>query len=233
MAGSLMNTSSPFKAGNNVRPETYMDFVLDPRRHQSVTPYKEVTGLIVPFWIQKALNRHKFNYIDILDYAKVRSVLTTEDIATWAAANNHKAHPVLDKMRNDGSFYWAFFGNKQVPQALQDEYYSIIEPLSHSEPIKKLAFERMCQENQQDILFNMQEDSDASSLRDLEKGLYEFKIVNEQTFFMFTYQGLFNALDNRDYVKTLVSNYLKTLYSLLTIAEVSATPAHELYVSLL
>ena len=37
--------------------------------------------LVIPYWIKKALDLHNLNYIDVLDYNKLKTFMSTEDLA--------------------------------------------------------------------------------------------------------------------------------------------------------
>jgi hypothetical protein len=43
--------------------------------------------IIVPYWISRALIRNKLNYIDLLDYSRVRSILSLDDMVDFLVCN--------------------------------------------------------------------------------------------------------------------------------------------------
>ena len=43
--------------------------------------------LLVPYWISRAVSRNKLNYIDILNYQHMQSILSVDDLADFLACN--------------------------------------------------------------------------------------------------------------------------------------------------
>lgn len=198
--------------------------------------HRYVEGIIIPENIRVALTRNKYNYMDILNYDKIRQVLSVEDIALWLAANRVKDFSVFD---DHGAYaYGDLFATSEQTQAkLSEEFNRIIYPLSIADTTKEKA--------QADLLtppgaleLDWTTPADPDLLQDgkvdPQFGLYEYKIINDSLFVLFVKPGILDAMKDRDYLKIMVSNYLKTLYSLLPLGNVSDRyRAFETYIDLL
>ena len=187
-----------------------------------------VRTVLVPYWVQQVLARNKMNYIDILDYEKVRKVMSADDVASMMALNNlnnnnmtkFSKHTLLNELFRDwsnGDLWWG----SQKSDANQKEYNNVIQPLSTADITLNNVFERLC--------FDEGVTFDTNSYGDL----YKLQVNNDGTIFVFLQKGLLNALEDRSFALKLTSEYLQTLYGLLSIPEVSTRSAFQLYYKLI
>jgi hypothetical protein len=187
-----------------------------------------VKTILVPYWIQQVLARNKMNYIDLLDYDKVRKVMSAEDIASLlvfelGAASNAKLsqRSLLKQLfTTDSGLFDVWNFNPKSPEN-EKEFTNVIQPLSHSQDLANNVVERLC--------FDEAVEFDANSYGDL----YRIQVNNDGTIFIFIQKGLLSALEDRSFAFKMASDYLQALYGLLTIPEVSARSIFRLYFSLI
>lgn len=197
----------------------YYDFN---KNQTEINKLHEPQLIILPYWIKQLLDRNKLNYIDILDYDKVRKLMSIEDVATFIGLNNsdYLKTNLLGRLLG-ASHYLKHHYLDDAAKEQVSELQSVIIPLSQSEIIYKTIIDRLS-------LDNIAE-KDCTSSEDL----YSLQINNDSTIFLFVKKGILNALEDRDYAKKLISAYLRALYSLIPINEVSYTDAFKLYLALI
>lgn len=194
-----------------------------------------VEGIIVPAGIKRALSRNQFNYMDILNYDKIRKILSVEDLAIWLATNRLNVFKAFD---NHGGFAYGdlFATSADTQKDLSEEFNKIIYPLSIADTTKEKAQADLHTPPGVDLDRTTPIDPDLleAGKADPQLGLYEYKIINESLFILFVETGILDAIEDRDYLKVMVSNYLKTLYSLLPLGNVSDRyRAFETFINLL
>lgn len=178
--------------------------------------------VIVPYWIQQLLDRNKLNYIDLLDYSKMRQLMSIEDIATFmgVTSNDGLKNTFLGRLNGFANFiYYRYF--ERASQAQREELDVVIGPLIQAETTMRSIVERLSLDNPAD--------KDHISSEDL----YTLQVNNDGTIFLFVKKGILNALEDRDYAHKLVSAYLQALYGLSPIHEVSFQDAFKLYLALI
>lgn len=178
--------------------------------------------VIVPYWIQQLLDRNKLNYIDLLDYSKIRSLMSVEDVATFMALTNNDnlRTNFLGRMNGYDNFIYHYYFERASSEQ-RKELETVIMPLTQAETITKTLVDRLSLD---DIT-----DKD----RILSEDLYTLQVNNDGTIFLFVKKGILNALEDRDYCKKLISAYLQALYVLAPIHEVSLTDAFKLYLAVI
>lgn len=178
--------------------------------------------VILPYWIKQLLDRNKLNYIDILDYRKVRELMSIEDVATFIGlhTNEYLRPSLLSRLIGQAQFI-KYRYLEQASKSEASELESVILPLAQSEIIFKNLVDRLSLDNIAEKDYISSED------------LYSIQVNNDSTIFLFVKKGILNALEDRDYAKKLVSDYLRALYGLLPINEVSFAEAFKLYLALL
>lgn len=178
--------------------------------------------VIVPYWVQQLLDRNKLNYIDLLDYNKVRSLMSIEDVATFMGLTNNESmkETFLGRLNGyDNYVYYRYLERATAEQ--RKELETVIVPLTQAETTTKTLLDRLS-------LDNPAEKDHISS-----EDLYTLQVNNDGTIFLFVKKGILNALEDRDYAHKLVSAYLQALYGLAPIHEVSQKDAFKLYLALI
>jgi hypothetical protein len=186
-----------------------------------------VKTYLVPYWIQQAMARNKLNYIDLLDYDKLRSILSIEDIASLLALNTTCLFPKRFDQADVfaqlfvSETYLYFTWSDRMSATNRVEFDNVISPLSRSDALVKSTMDRLLSDNP--LNFDIISSGD----------LYQLQVNNDGSVFAFIQKGLLSALEDRNCALKLVSDYLQALYGLLTIPEVSARSAFKLYYKLI
>lgn len=198
-----------------------MDISYPFNRTQHIRSGVRVRTIILPYWIDRVLKRNKLDYIDILNYDRLRKVLSVEDFALFLAANRSIGQESFDSIFGNSFIEFDFYCQKSNPEK-SNELNNIIVPLSESETTRSALYERLLKPD-----FDYQDDLSSGQL-------YRFQTLNDQSLLVFVERGLLNAFENRDFAKAFISDYLKALYSLLPISDVSNSyTAFERYLDLL
>lgn len=174
---------------------------------QTLTPMRTI---VVPGWIQRALLRNKLNTIDLLDYRKVRQVLSLDDMAEWFYMNDRFE---INKVRLSNTYLetaWHSFSPTD-----QLEVRNSVLPLSGSEEIASSANHRLTAKT--DNISNPVGNQNYQFIR-IENNLYV--VLSEG--FMTTMQDQAEMLD-------FVKKYLKECYAMVSVADVSKLSIFELY----
>lgn len=236
----------------------------------SSSPYGQwdTMGVVFLFPEHKTLlRRNNLNTIDILDYGKIRSVMSTGDIAELVRLNKMNS---LEELRHNSiikhlysclTSHWDNWceTDKRTGQdtttlsesEARKERWSVIDALAYSDPVKNDVMSRLtireCDLNELVKRLGKEETnlgptSGWDTGGKVEVPLYPSKylstyhrieIMNSREVAIILERGFLNALENRDYAKAFVSDYLKTLYSLYPIASVSAQSIFKTYLELL
>lgn len=193
----------------------------EPAAQGVVLPSKApVSIILIPYWIRQALDRNKLNHIEILNYDTIRKILSIEDIAQLVCSNQLEKHPILGRllMYKDLTKVWS----ATMSGAYCKEYLHVILPLSQAEQTYQAVVDRL-----------MDTTSRATIGLSFET-MYRIQVASGDMFTLYIEQGLFNALEDRVYAKSFISDYLKALYSLIPMSDVSKCyPAFEQYFNLL
>jgi hypothetical protein len=191
-----------------------MDISLAEPSHRAGYP---PTVLFIPYWIRTVLQANSLNVIDVLNYSKLRPILSIEDLAECYCAFNlvsPSKSPVASFL-NDLSSWTShnFWRESQTPEQAA-EFTSFIQPLGYSDPTISRVFDRL------------------TSLDPVDPGKNYHSTITAQGGFSFILleQGFINALEDKGYRLRLLSDYLKLLYVTLPPHRVSLDyPAFKLY----
>ncbi len=173
-------------------------------RPQHIRSNEQVRVVILPYWIKQVLQRNKLDYIDVLNFDKLRKVLSIEDFAQFLSCNMALGYNPLDKIFGDSYIDLNWYNSPNI-----QELHNVILPLSQADTTRDAVLNRLMQAD-----FKMPENLS-------ETPLYRFQTLNDQTLMVFIERGLLNAFEHRDFAKAMVSDHLKALYSLLPISDVS------------
>ena len=137
----------------------------------------EMSIFVVPGWIHRALQRHKFSNRDLLDYGKIRSVVSLDDMAEWFHLNDQFKvdNTTLSSTYLDHHFFSASAEQKK-------EIRQTVVQLSFDESIKNSATTRLFHAHGMDKPISDEE-------------LYEF-ITIDQTLFVVLNEGFGNIISH-------------------------------------
>ena len=160
---------------------------------------------IVPDWIVRALHRNKLNIIDLLDYSKVRAILSIDDMAEWFYLNDKFT---IEGRRMSNEYLDAAFHS--VTQAQKAEIRVSVLPLSGSEEIALSANTKL----------SGQVPESAS--------VYKFIPINNVLYIILS-EGFITHLQVRANKDEFVKNYLKECYAMASVSDVSQHSIFDLY----
>ncbi len=160
---------------------------------------------IVPGAIVRSLHRNKLNIIDLLDYSKIRAILSIDDMAEWFYLN--------DKFTIDGkqiSSAWLDFQFHSITQAERAEIQISVLPLSGSEEIAHSANTKL------------------SGLVPESTSVYQFIPINNLLYIVLS-EGFITHVQDRKNKTDFVKQYLKECYAMASVSDVSKLSIFDLY----
>lgn len=175
-------------------------------------------SIIVPDWISQAITRNNLNTIDILNYSKLRNILSIEDMAQLVAVNTGMFDQYVEMTTSGLIGIWN--DTNKLTSEQQIELDTVISKLAYSELTQEAVVARLTNDGANDS-------SNASplfSIRSLQDKLIVINIA----------RGFLNAIKDREFAIQYLSEYLKSLYSHESTYKVSAASrAYRLYLELL
>lgn len=169
---------------------------------KGLTPFKI---FVVPEWILRSLMRNKLNTIDLMDYSKVRGVLSLNDMAEWFYMNDRFT---IDNCRLSNGFldtHWHSFSSEQ-----RFEVQNSVLPLSGSEEIANSASAKL------------------SGSYPMSTGVYQFVTVDNILYIVLS-EGFMNEIPKPDFRSEFVKKYLKECYAMASVSDVSRLSIFDLY----
>lgn len=160
---------------------------------------------VLPGWVHRALLRNKLNILDLMDYSKVRKVLSIDDLAEWFYLNDHLT---VDKCKLSNTFLDFHFHSMTEQQ--RSEFSVSILPQSASEDVAASAKAKL------DGSYPMNDSS------------YEFIYVDNILYVVLN-EGFNKILEKPESLMEFVKEYLKKCYEYLPVNEVSKLPIYKLY----
>lgn len=176
--------------------------------NQTLSPQKI---FVVPGWILKAMLRNKLNTIDLMDYSKVREVLSLNDVAEWFYLNDRFE---VDKCRLSNGFldtHWHSFTPAQ-----RAEVTNSVLPLSGSEEIANSAKTK--------LTANFPERKNTMS-----DGVYQFVVI-DNILYIVLHEGFMTEIVKPEFKSEFVKKYLKECYAMASVSDVSRLAIFDLYV---
>lgn len=174
---------------------------------QTLTPIRTI---VVPGWILRSLLRNKLNTIDLLDFSKVRPVLSIDDMAEWFYLNDRFT---INNCRLSTDYLeglWHSFS----PEGKLEIQNSVL-PLSGSEEIASSANQKLLAKT--DNVSNP-----------VGNPKYQF-IRIENILYIILSEGFMSSLLEPAATLEFVKNYLKEHYAMASVADVSKHGMFNLY----
>lgn len=178
------------------------------------------TSLLLPYWVQQALIRNNLNTADLLDYTKLRQILSIEDMAHLLCVNYGAKNRLLQSTSSWSTM--SGYGFNVMSDSEKKELETVIRPLSFTA------------ESEASVIARLSSDDNKASPELLSQTLYGLDSLSSQLFVVHVKRGLLTAFKNRDYALRYVSDYLKALYGHEPLYRVSSQfYAYEIYLELL
>lgn len=174
---------------------------------QTLNPMKVI---VVPAWIQRAAIRNKLNTIELLDYKKVRSILSLDDMAEWFYMNDFFKIDGKELSNTSLIHLWS-----NISPDAQQEISNSVLPLSGSEEIAGSANHKLSITN-----------GDIGNL--LSNQLFQF-IRIEHILYIVLSEGFVASLSDAFAKADFVKKYLKECYAMTSVADVSKLSIFDLY----
>lgn len=166
--------------------------------------------IVVPGWIQRALIRNKLQMPEILNFAKVRPVLSLDDMTQWFYMNDSLK---LDNCRLSNTMIESMWSN--CDQAGKDELYRSVLPLATSAQVAKEVTDTL----------NVKSDSSTNPVT-----VQPFQFVRiEHILYIVLSEGFMASMLDEDSKKDFVKKYLKECYAMASVSEVSKLDMFKLY----
>lgn len=177
----------------------------------------ELQVVMVPAWLFRTVLRNKLNTIDLINYDKLRPIISVDDVAEYLAIN--------DKLKiggcNPNHYYYfgSMFRNLTPEQTI--EWNNSVVPLSGSESISSSLISKLSRSNPMDSY------SDTEA-----KPPYTFITVNT-TVFVILEEGFITHMSSTDNMLDFIKLYLKNCYAVAKMSIVHQLPLFGLYIKLL
>lgn len=187
----------------------------------------EKSPVLIPYWVVRVLKRNSLSLSDVLDYNKIRNVLSIEDAADLLSLQHLYVAPFID--RN----YFGRLLNSWEESAsgdLKRELVSSVISLSYSEGSKESNLLRLNKDHTDDDITRFGNDTESSDkgqpafeLVDFDRNVFALILKPGFTEYVSTYKGQIE----------LVTAMLKQLYVYYKVHKVSSTTLFDSYVKLL
>lgn len=163
--------------------------------------------VVIPGWVLRAALRHNLNTVDLLDYNKIKPILSIDDMAEWFFLNDGFT---LDKhYLSNINLLDAITGFTEAQKA---EVLNSVLPLSRSETIACCATTKLGGSNPMNCCE------------------YQF-IPIANALYVVLNEGFMAKIADPDYKSEFVKAYLQECYSVISIPEVSQLSLYKLYLS--
>ena len=178
--------------------------------------------IIIPYWIEKVLNRNKLNLDVVLNYSELSKVLSTNDISQMLALENYESNTLTLGLSNNyisRSFWNSAHGSQKAE-------LDFVESLARDCDVIKDLINRLS------VVGNNQCYTQTDN--EIENKCY-FKLVdiNKEVSAIIVEQDFLIAINDENNIIKLISTVLKNLYTYYTVAEVAAFKVFDKYVSIL
>jgi hypothetical protein len=175
--------------------------------------------ILIPFWIQEAMKRNKLELRECLDFKKIRTLLSLQDLAGFMALQEYAQTLLGMRDTHIGSLYFGWSqGINMNEHEHQDFLGQMVSPLSEDESIRKEVFARLFQESARQAQY--------------EKPFICYDLSPEFEGVVI-YPGFFTQIGDSSLQNDLVSAMLKALYVYEPYNEVCKTSLFKRHLELL
>lgn len=166
--------------------------------------------VVVPGWIQRALLRNRLNTIDLLEYSKVRQVLSLDDMAEWVYMNDRFE---INRVKLSNCHLGNVWHSLSPTDKL--EIQNSVQPLSGSEEIASSANHKL----------NEISDKIGNPLGNQN---YQFIRIDNILYVVLS-EGFLSTMKDQALLREFIEKYLKECYAMVSVADVSKLSIFELY----
>ena len=185
------------------------------------TVFRPTRAIVIPYWIRRALRRNKMTSKDaihpetmgqILSYSDYAKFLVTQNILTSDTLENalrNTYSSVMPQCSSECSIF-SHPGNA-VREWSQDSHFLTAWSLCYSGQNKELteAAKSLLELNDRESPYSF----------DKNQKYHRIELSTDGVFYIDVDPGILNALRDRDYAKSFISDYLKALYTYMPVHE--------------
>lgn len=183
--------------------------------------------ILIPYWVANAFKRKQLPLAHCLDYAKVRQVLSPEDLATLLNLQQLRA---ISFLGNDYYGQLLSSWSKSAGVDLRNELDSTVIPLSHSKELEGRNLFRLSK----DYLAEQRYFQDSLNLdHNTNQEVFELNDFERDSYALILHPGFIDEIVQYDTKMKLVKAMLKVSYVHFETPQVSSQSVFATYVGLL
>ena len=183
-----------------------------------IKSYLSDETIILPFWVKKALTQNKLDYIDVLDYKKIRRIMSVEDLIEFYSSLSIFGDSLeVDSVSNQSVLNSVYeCGDRD----LINEFKVSVLPKLHSKDIVAQIRDRLLAEQVPGEMVDF-------------KSTYSIQLDSSRKVFIFLDKGFINTMSDIMGKRMFLTEYLSALYSFKKVAEVSSYGVFKEYIKTL
>lgn len=174
--------------------------------------------VLIPFWVENVLKRNNIDIIDILNYSKLKSILSINDLAQLNSLQSIEEIFTIKELDSNWCLFSSWMSNAQESEKV--ELDSVITQLSCSKDLQRDLLERLSLDY-------------APLVYDYNEPKYKILDLNRDVTAVVLNPGFVDFERDKLNQFTFISDLLKSLYVYYTISEVSTYSLYNKYVHLL
>lgn len=147
--------------------------------------------VVVPYWVENVLKRNRLNFTDLLQYGKMRDVMSVNELSAFLTVQHTGRIPVINNIVNT---YLLSSWEQTRSSDEKTELDSVVVPLSYSEETVSDVVERLSQ---------VQEDTEQKPYEIVDFAREAFVVVLRKGFM----QDMLNPTKQLDFVRDLLKLY--------------------------
>lgn len=198
--------------------DAYVDFKRFAGNGSALSTSYWPTVIYVPYWVKLALIRNNLDASHLSDFARLKEVLSGSDLAKYVRAQTEIDKAVY-KETYGLSGYTSAYSLFSLTDKTESSHsvISTVYPLANTDEIIKETTSLLSIE-------------DTSIEIDFSKNYHRMELYKDNMILIYVDPGILNALQDRDYSKRFISDYLKALYTFVPIHEIGqSTWSRELF----
>lgn len=147
--------------------------------------------VVVPYWVENVLKRNRLNFTDLLEYGKMRDVMSVNELSAFLTVQHTGRIPVINNIVNT---YLLSSWEQTRSSDEKTELDSVVVPLSYSEETVSDVVERLSQ---------VQEDTEQKPYEIVDFAREAFVVVLRKGFM----QDMTAPVKQLDFVRDLLKLY--------------------------
>ncbi|MNU19554.1 hypothetical protein D3C71_77830 [compost metagenome] len=174
--------------------------------------------ILIPFWVHEALKRNNLPLTEVMNFKKIREILSLQDLACFMALQDYTETLTGAEYMHLGSLYFGWQKNINANEHDISDFLGTIQQLADDASIKKEVYARLFDAN--------------SRCERHEKPYISYDLTPEFEGVVIN-PGFFTQIGDRQLQADIVGAMLKALYVYEPYNEVSKTPLFKRHLELL